>query len=75
MIASSIMVARRGVKDIDIGDVDDLLKRGKEIRKKYKALKKRCDDSKSGKAVGASEIRKLANELKKAIDEAHSKGK
>jgi ribosomal protein S17 len=72
MIGSSIMVARRGVKGVDIGDVDDLLKKGKEIRKKYKALKKRCDDLKSGEAVTAQEIRKLADELKKAIDEAHS---
>jgi uncharacterized coiled-coil DUF342 family protein len=69
------MAARRGVKGVDIGDVDELLKKGKEIRKKYKALKKRRDDAKNGEAITASEIRKLADELKKAIDEAHSKAK
>jgi hypothetical protein len=66
------MADRRGVKGIDIGDVDDLLKKGKKIRKAYKALKEKCDDSPNGEAVDASEIRKLADKLKDAIDEAHS---
>jgi|HubBroStandDraft_6_1064221.scaffolds.fasta_scaffold1228929_2 hypothetical protein len=69
------MAARRGVNGVDIGDVEDLLKKGKEIRKKYKVLKKRCDDLESGEPVTAQEIRKLADELKKAIDAAHSKAK
>jgi len=66
------MADKRGVKGIDIGDVEGLLKKGKKIRARYRALKTRCDDAKGGETVDASEIRKLADELKTSIDEAHS---
>ena len=74
MVASPAMASRRGAKGVNIGDVEELLEKGKQIRKKYKALKKRCDASKGGKVVAAAEIRKLADELKKAIDDASTPG-
>ena len=72
MLASPAMASRRGVKGVDIGDVEGLLEKGRRIRKKYKALKKKCEASKDGKVVAAAEIRRLADDLKKAIDEAHA---
>ena len=72
MVASRAMASRRGAKGVNIGDVEELLRKGKQIRKKYRALKKRCDASKGGKVVAPGEIRKLADELKKAIDDAHT---
>jgi len=69
------MPSKRGGKAIYIGDLDDLLAKGKTIRKKYKALKKRCDDLKKGDVADAAEIRKLADALKEAIDAAHSRAK
>jgi hypothetical protein len=72
MVASRAMASRRGAKGVNIGDVEELLRKGKQIRKKYKALKQICDRSKDGKVVAPAQIRKLADELKKAIDEAHT---
>ena len=73
MITSPIMPDKRGGKGIYIGDLDDLLAKGKTIRKAYKALKKRCDDLKKGDVADAAEIRELADALKQAIDAAHSR--
>jgi hypothetical protein len=68
------MASRRGAKSVNISDVELLLRKGKQIRKKYKALKEICDRSKDGKVVAPTQIRKLADELKKAIDDAHTPG-
>ena len=69
------MADKRGGKGVYIGDLDALLEKGKTIRKKYKALKKRCDDLKKGDVADAAEIRELADALKEAIDGAHSGAK
>lgn len=69
------MASRRGAKEaVDLGEVEELLRRAKEIRKAYKALKKKVNARKDGEAVGAEEIRKLAEGLKSAIDGAGSGG-
>jgi hypothetical protein len=75
VITSPIMASKRGGKGIYIGDLDELLAKGKTIRKAYKALKKRCDDLKKGDVADAAEIRELADALKAAIDAAHSRAK
>jgi hypothetical protein len=74
-IAWPIIPTRRSGKGIYIRDLDDLLAKGKTIRKKYKALMKRCDDLKKGDVADAAEIRELADALKEAIDGAHSGAK
>jgi hypothetical protein len=66
------MASRRSTKSVDLGDVADLVERSKEIRKAYKALKKRLEGTKAGKGVPPAEIRKLADQLKRAISDAHA---
>jgi hypothetical protein len=65
------MARRPAAKSVDAADVAELLRKGKQIRKKYKALKKRVDASKHGETLAASEIRSLANDLQRAIDDAY----
>jgi hypothetical protein len=72
VLASPVMASRRGLKGVDLNDVDGLLDEAKNIRQKYKALKKQWGDSKDGKPIAAAEIRRLADDLKRAIAEAHA---
>jgi len=66
------MATKRANKRIDLSDIEGLLKKAKAIRAKYKALKSVCDIVKDGDAVEAQEMRRLADALQKAIDDAHS---